>query len=81
MNEIRTKPIDGSPRRLTIDITPEQYKALNIIFDYGERKIYFDAVINATINIFNKVGKMGIYALISGNVDVIKSLANNKEVK
>lgn len=68
-----------SPPRLTIDITPEQYRALNEIFDYGERRTYFDAVITATINIHEELGKMAIYALIAGKADIIKSLAKNKE--
>jgi len=76
-----TKSGGSTPNRLTIDITPEQYYDLNKIFDYGERKIYFAAVVDATIELYNRVGKIGIYAVISGQAEILSTLASNKGVE
>lgn len=76
MNQPRSKL--PAPRRLSIELTDDVYNELDKIFDFGERKIFFTAVCEAVINTHRKYGKEALYLMISGRLDLLKVLANNK---
>jgi hypothetical protein len=68
-----------TPKRLVVDITEEQYERLSKIFEHGERKLYFQALIEATINIYDDVGKIALYAMIGGQTDIMRSLTKHQK--
>ena len=68
-------------RKLTTDITEEQYQELQEILDHGEQKRLISSLINAVIKVHKKFGKIAIYAIISGNLDVLKLSELDGKVK
>mgnify|MGYP000846067227 FL=1 len=66
------------PPRLTIEINQDQAYALNSIFEHGERKLYFTAVIDATIDIHRRFGKEALYLMMSGQVNLMEILTRGK---
>ena len=65
-----------STPRISVEITDLQATALAQIFNHGERKAYFNAVIDATINIYKKHGKTALYLMMEGRADLLQVLAN-----
>lgn len=71
-------PYPLPPPRLTIEINQDQAYALNSIFEHGERKLYFTAVIDATIDIYKRFGKEALYLMMSGQVNLMEILTRGK---
>jgi hypothetical protein len=62
-----------------VEISPEHSLALSNIFAHGEKKLYFTAVVEATIDIHKRLGKEALYLMMNGRVDIIKALAEGKK--
>ena len=62
---------EKSPPRLSIKITEEQAQALNEMLDWGEQVRLFNAVVDNLIALYLKKGKAVIYALMSGQIDLL----------
>lgn len=75
------KPVNNklpTSRRLSIELSDDLYQELDKIFDFGERKIFFTAVCEATINIYKRFGKEALYLMISGRTDMLNILTKNR---
>lgn len=68
-----------TPKRLVVDITEKQYNEMSKIFSHGERKLYFQKVIDATIAINKEVGKIALYAMMHGEANIMRSLTAHQK--
>lgn len=58
-----------NPRpRLSIEITPEQYKRLNKLIPWGQQRAVYSALTDELISILEKHGPLAIGAILAGKV-------------
>ena len=60
----------STPPRIACEITDYQNKRLKEMLEYGETKKVLSSMIDSLIKAYDKFGKVAVYALITGDLDM-----------
>jgi hypothetical protein len=74
-----TKPRGSTPPRLIVELPSQKMAKLAEMFNYGERKQLFEVIVDTLIEIYDRHGKMALYALTLGKVSVIDILRKKED--
>jgi hypothetical protein len=74
-------PVGGYVPKLTIEMSEEQALRLQGIFNHGEKRQFFSAVIDAAIVLHDSVGKQALYAIISRDLQLLDAVRAGVKAK
>lgn len=69
----------SSRPRLSVELTPDQYKRLSKLIPWGQQRIIISTIVDELIELLEKHGPMAIGAVLAKKIKFLDILAKKEE--